>query len=80
MNLFRFESPWWLAVILPLVIIAIWRWTAGRRRGTAVTYSSVDLLLELPRTFRQHNFFEFSAKTNFWKKIKSFTSRSRNKK
>lgn len=53
MSLFRFQSPWWLAVILPLAIIAVWRW-AVRQRRSAVTYSSVDLVLELPRTFRQH--------------------------
>lgn len=53
MNLFRFQSPWWLAVILPLAIVSIWRWITRRRRVTAVTYSSVDLLLELPNTMRQ---------------------------
>ncbi|MBN1394694.1 MAG: VWA domain-containing protein [Pirellulales bacterium] len=47
---FRFQDPLWLLMLLPLAALA---WLIARRRRSAVTYSSVDILRSLPRTAAQ---------------------------
>lgn len=46
----RFESAWFLVLIVPLIIVFLWR---RRGSGPTVIYSSLDLVSALPRTFRQ---------------------------
>lgn len=46
----RFASPWFLLLIVPLLVAFVWR---HRRPGPTVIYSSVDLVSSLPTTFRQ---------------------------
>lgn len=48
MNAFRFHDPLLLLLLIPVIWIAVWAWRRGRNR--AVTYSSVELLRELPIT------------------------------
>ena len=50
MTAFRFQHPWVLLLLVPIVIGAI---LLRRRQQPAVLYSSVELLRELPRTFGQ---------------------------
>jgi Ca-activated chloride channel family protein len=47
---FRFQNPWVLALLIPLVIGAL---LARRRRQPTVLYSSVELLHDLPQTWAQ---------------------------
>jgi len=47
----RFESPFWLAALPPLLAFFWWRRRSVRRE--AATYSSAELLRDLPRTFAQ---------------------------
>ena len=50
MSGFRFESPWFLLLILPVALGWAWRHLRGR---PAIIYSSVASLRGLPVTFRQ---------------------------
>jgi Ca-activated chloride channel homolog len=47
---FRFQDPFWLLLLLPLLAIGWWN---GRRRRAAVVYSNVDIVASLPRTMAQ---------------------------
>ncbi len=51
MTHFRFQNPWVLLLLIPLVIGAV---VLRRRRKDAVLYSSVELIRDLPKTFSQH--------------------------
>jgi Ca-activated chloride channel family protein len=44
----RLQDPWWLVLLVPLVMAALW---AMRRRRAAIVYSDVGLLARLPRTW-----------------------------
>lgn len=48
MNAFRFHDPLVLLLLVPVVLIGLW--SIRRRRQTAVTYSSTQLLRDLPTT------------------------------
>ena len=47
-DMWRFHSPFWLLLILPLLLAT--GWSVRVRRQTAVLYSSVKLLKTLPKT------------------------------
>ena len=51
MNAFRFHDPWWLLLLLPVLAGGIRM--VRRERASAVTYSSVALLKQLPVTLAQ---------------------------
>lgn len=51
MNAFRFHEPLALLLLLPVLGIALWTWRRDRRR--AVTWSSAELLRNLPVTVAQ---------------------------
>jgi Ca-activated chloride channel homolog len=48
---FRFQDPLWLLLLIPLVLAGMW--TLRRRRQSAVLYSSVELLKNMPVTLAQ---------------------------
>ncbi len=48
MNTFRFQHPWWLLALVPVFLIALYG--VRRRRRSAVLYSDVALLKQLPTT------------------------------
>ena len=50
MTSFRFQHPWMFLLLVPLVVGAI---LVRRRKQSAVLYSSVDLIRDLPRTMPQ---------------------------
>jgi len=45
----RFQDPWWLVLLVPLVLATAW--AVRRRRRSAIVYSDIGLLVELPRTW-----------------------------
>ena len=45
----RFQSPLWLLLLVPLVLLGLW--AIYRQRRVAVLYSDVRLLLSLPNTW-----------------------------
>ena len=45
---FRFQHPWWLLLLIPVIAVGIH--SIRKRRRSAVLYSSVDLLRALPPT------------------------------
>jgi Ca-activated chloride channel family protein len=49
MSAFRFHDPWLLLLLIPVAGLSVW--TMRRDRRQTVTYSSVDLLKQLPVTF-----------------------------
>ena len=51
MNAFRFHDPWWLLLLLPALAVGIHM--VRRERKSAVTYSSVAPLKQLPVTLAQ---------------------------
>jgi len=51
MNAFRFHEPWALLLLIPVFFVAVR--SQRRSRSTAVTYSSVETLRNLPQTAAQ---------------------------
>ena len=47
---FRFQDPLWLLLLIPLAVAALW--ALRRRQRAAILYSSVELLKNLPVTWR----------------------------
>lgn len=48
---FRFQQPWWLMTLVPLLVAVVV--TVRRDRRGAIWYSSTDLLVSLPTTWAQ---------------------------
>ena len=45
---FRFQDPWWLVLLVPLAVLGYLM--LRRRRGSAVLFSDVSILTQLPKT------------------------------
>ncbi len=56
-NGITFAYPWVLYFLPLVILLGLWYWFMGRKRQPAITYSSLNILKEVPRTWRErlHN-------------------------